>query len=78
MCNPGRRITDLDSLKEIVVEEWNRIPQEIFDKCVDVCNLRLQRAIEVKGQHIEQYWLLIIHIDISEYVFVKFGMVLIN
>ena len=53
MYNPGRRITDLDSLKEIVVEEWNRIPQEIFDKCVDVCNPRLRRAIDVKGQHIE-------------------------
>ena len=28
----GQRITDLNSLKEVVVEEWNKIPQEIIGK----------------------------------------------
>ena len=31
----GRRITNLDSLKEAIVEEWKKIPQEITDKSID-------------------------------------------
>ena len=41
------------------------------------CNYSVYRAI-YGGPHIEWYWLLIIHIDISHYVFVKFVMTLIN
>ena len=63
-------------MKEAIVEEWNEIPQEIIDKCIDTFKPRLRRVIEV-GQHIQRYWLLIIHIDISQYVFAEFVMILI-
>ena len=37
----GERITDLDPLKEDIVEEWNKIPQEIIDKCIEAFKPRL-------------------------------------
>ena len=64
-------------MKEAIVEEWNEIPQEIIDECIDTFKPRLRRVIEVEGRHIQRYWLLIIHIDISQYEFVKFVMILI-
>ena len=73
-----RRITDLDSLKEAIVEEWNKIRLEIDNKCIDAFKPRLQRAIEVEDRLIDWYWLLIIHIDTSQYVFANFDMILIN
>ena len=36
----GRRITYLNFLKEAIIEEWNKIPQEIIDKCIDTFKLR--------------------------------------
>ena len=51
----GRRKTDLDSLKETIVEEWNRFPQEIIDKYIDAFKPRLRRVIEVEGRQIERY-----------------------
>ena len=74
----GQRITDLYSLKEAIVEEWKKIPQEIIDEFIDTFNPRLIRVIEVDGWLSKLYWLLIIHIDISQYVFVKFCTILIN
>ena len=44
----------------------------------DAFKSRLRRLIKVEGWHIERYWLLIIHIDISQYVFVKSDMILLN
>lgn len=38
----GRTITDLDSLEETIVEEWNKIQEEIVDKCIDAIKLRLR------------------------------------
>ena len=73
----GRKITNLDSLKEAIVKERNKIPQEIIDKCIEMFKPRLRRVIEVEGRHIERYWLLIIHIYLSQHVLVKFAMVLI-
>ena len=68
----GRRITDLDSLKEAIVEEWNKIPQEISDKYINAFKPRLQCVIKVEGRwRVERYWLLIIHMDICQYAFVK-------
>ena len=49
----GRRITDLHPLKEAIVEERNKILQEIIDKCIDAFKLWLQRVIEVEGRHID-------------------------
>ena len=73
----GRRITYLDSLKEVIVKERNKISQEIIDKCIETFKPRLRRVIEVEGRHTERYLLLIIHIYLSQHVLVKFAMVLI-
>ena len=51
----GQRMTDFDSLKETIVEEWNKIPQEIIEKCTDAFRPRLRRVIEVEGWHIKRY-----------------------
>ena len=55
-----RRITDFDSLKEAIIEEWNKIPQEIIDKCIEAFKPRLRHVIEVEARHIQRYLLLII------------------
>ena len=72
------KINNLDSLIKAIVEEWNKIPQEIIDKCIDALKSWLPRVTEVEGRHIERYWLLTIHIDISQCAFVKFVMISIN
>ena len=46
-----------------------KIPQEIIDKCIGAFKARRRCVIE--DQHIERYSLLIIHIHISQYVFVN-------
>ena len=51
----GRRITDLDCLKEAIVIKWNKFPQEIIDKCIDAVKPRLRRVIEAEVRHIEPY-----------------------
>ena len=50
----GQKITDLDSLKDII-EEWDKIPQEIIDKCIDAFKPKLRCVIEVEARHIERY-----------------------
>ena len=35
----GRRITDLDSLKESIVEEWNKIPHQTLINVLTHLNL---------------------------------------
>ena len=42
----GQRITNLDSLKEAIAQEWNEILS---------FKLRLRHVIEVESRHIEQY-----------------------
>ena len=49
----GRRITDLHPLKEAIVEERNKILQEIIDKCIGAFKPWLQREIEVEGRRID-------------------------
>ena len=51
----SRGIADLDSLKETIVEEWNKILQEIIDKYIDAFKPRLQYVIEVEDRNIERY-----------------------
>ena len=50
----GKNITDLDSLKDII-EEWDEIPRETIDKCIDAFKPKLRCVIEVEARHIEQY-----------------------
>ena len=52
--------------------------QEIIDKCIDAFKPKLQRVIEVEVRHKERYLLLVIQIDTSQYVFVKYGMISIK
>ena len=51
----GRRITNLESLKDALTTEWKKIPQEKIDRCIDAFRGRLERVIEVGGRHIEKY-----------------------
>ena len=51
----SRRITDLDSLKEAIIEEWDKIPQEIIDKCIDAFKPRLRCVIELEVRDVERY-----------------------
>ena len=51
----GRRISDLDSLKEAIVEEWTKIPQEISVKSIYGFKPRLRRALELESRQVERY-----------------------
>ena len=51
----GRKITDLDTLKSAIKEEWNKNPQETINNCIDVFRARLRRVGEAEGKHIELY-----------------------
>ena len=51
----GRRITDLDTLKAAIITEWNRIPQNVINACINSFRPRLRRVLEVEGRHIEKY-----------------------
>ena len=57
-CNEenGRRITDLDTLKQAIVTEWAKIPQDVIDRSIDSFRKRLRRVVEVEGCHIEKYF----------------------
>ena len=61
----GRRISDLDSLKEAIVEEWTKIPQEISVKSIYGFKPRLRRALELESRQVERYWLYNSHRYIS-------------
>lgn len=52
----GRRITNIESLKEALVTEWNLLPQETINRCIDAFRPRLKRVVEVGGGHIEKYF----------------------
>ena len=52
----GRRITDLDTLKQAIVTEWAKIPQDVIDRSIDSFRKRLRRVVEVEGCHIEKYF----------------------
>ena len=51
----GRKITDLGTLKDAIIEEWNKIPQETIDRCIDVYRSRLRQVVKNEGRHIERY-----------------------
>ena len=74
----GQKITSPLSLKENIVQEWNKISQEILNKYMHVFKPRLRCVNEVEGWHTEAYWLLIIHRGIYQYVFAKSRVILIN
>ena len=52
----GRRISDIETLKAALVTEWNRIPQETIDRCIDAFHPRLERLITVRGRQIEKFY----------------------
>ena len=50
-------------MKETVIEEWDKIPQEIIDKCIDAFKPRFRWVIEVEARHIDRYLLLVSQTD---------------
>lgn len=50
------KIRNRDHLKEVLLDCWNRLPQESIDKGIDQFRLRLRKVIEVEGKHIEQFF----------------------
>ena len=51
----GRMITGLEQLKEAIVEEWEKFPQETINRAIEHYRKRLRRVIEQNGGHIERY-----------------------
>ena len=52
----GRRITSIEQLRAVLIEEWEKFPQSIIDNCIDAFRGRLRRVIECEGMHIEQFY----------------------
>lgn len=50
----GRKITDLETLKNVIVEEWDKVPQDTVTRCIDVFRSRLRAVIAAEGGHIER------------------------
>jgi transposase len=51
----GRKITSLPELKSTILQEWDKLPQEVIDRCIDSFKPRLNRVIEAEGGHIEKF-----------------------
>ena len=51
----GRKITDLQVLQDAIIEEWDKIPQETINNCIDAFRPRLRRVIAEGGKHIERF-----------------------
>ena len=51
----GRKITDIDMLKAAIVEEWDKISQDVIDNCINAFQKRLKLVVEHEGRHIERY-----------------------
>ena len=51
----GRKITDLQMLKNAIIEEWDKIPQETVTRCIDVFRSRLRSVKAANGGHIERH-----------------------
>ena len=51
----GRIITDIDPLKEAIIYEWKRLPQENINDAIDGFRTRLRMVLEIGGGHIEHY-----------------------
>ena len=51
----GRKITNIDQLKAAIVEEWDKLPQDVIDNCINDFKKRLKLVVENEGRHIERY-----------------------
>ena len=51
----GRKITDVETLKGAIVEEWAKIPQDVVNNCIDAFRKRLKLVVDNEGCHIEKY-----------------------
>ena len=51
-----RRITSIEQLRAVLIEEWEKFPQSIIDNCIDAFRGRLRRVIECEGMHIENFY----------------------
>ena len=51
----GRNITNVDMLKGAILEEWDKIPQDVIDNSIDAFKKSLNRVVEKEGRHTEKY-----------------------
>ena len=51
----GRKITSIEALKDAIVEEWAKFPQDVIDNSLTAFKQRLRRVVENEGKHIERY-----------------------
>lgn len=51
----GRKITNTVALRNAIIAEWQKIPQDTINKCIDVFMARLRKTILAEGGHIERY-----------------------
>ena len=48
-----QKIRDLDHLKEVLMSCWEQIRQDLIDKAIDSCLIRISLVMRAKGGHTE-------------------------
>ena len=61
-----RNPENLDDLKKITIEEWDKIPKSIIDKCGKSYVKRLKKVIELNGERLEPFHLKEIEKELEE------------
>ena len=56
----------MDDLKKITIEEWDKIPKSIIDKCGKSYVKRLKKVIELNGERLEPFHLKEIEKELEE------------
>ena len=51
----GRKITSQAQLKEALLEECNKFPQETINKAIDAFKKHVEIAIDEQGEYIQKY-----------------------
>ena len=51
-----RRFENTIELKEVILQEWEAIPQAVINNAIDGFRSRVRLVIAENGQHIEKYW----------------------
>ena len=49
----NRKFTTVDQLKQVIVEEWNKLSQRFIDRSIDEWRRRLTLVVQQQGGHIE-------------------------
>ena len=65
----------MGDLKKITIEEWDKIPKSIIDKCGKSYVKRLKKVIELNGERLEPFHLKEIE---KELPFINFFIIIIK